>query len=1007
MGKRPHGAQSDGSVSTPHKAAVNASRHTPEKTMSTDKPRNANMVDMLTALVQSKGLSAELTAATKYCQGFLSTEMRWQAKGGRVALSTPTAVLERLKNTSGAFFGGALAMMDLDTRVKPMESLDTGRMRWGLGILQSGVKDAIHQVLGEVAVQAESIKDKDEDFSGLRRIERDTDVDCVLLAIYWSKDHPDMLQGLVSQCQDIVYVAQKVGQGLAQHIERFVRMEDEEKQRAVRGQSSWRKAVALKSIIELAGSQRNGRSDAALAAALLSERDSALGEKWGEDTCRRYLLVASKMDTTAQDIMVKWEFVFQRNTLLDSFTNMRAAATACHTSAQMVVLLETLFFEQACGIRKSVVAKSRGHSGDIVNMFRGILLRSTFYNYCRQIFPKLQDSIENFGTWAWYNAEYGMSETGLFEDIAGSDDDDDQDQDGQHEGDMRSRYMSKEKLHSLLSAVAKNKHESAFTSLAKATPVSGTQGNQDLNMSFESMRAVREKVEAVWRMYYQEFPQESAPQQGNDLPDATVQVPQDQAGVYAPASVRTSNNIQTNEEYTARLSQHLADCKRSELDAINDYVGQRVVIKVSEHDTDQIVSKLKSVRLLKESGRKVFILDTLTRDPLNWCNVKRAKRSFLTGAKVQMMFSQPGCDGGDTLAVVKNLYNQFCTQRGTDQLSEDIIVVLVPGNTTDSPENPTLATCWKSLKAVGHKFIGPKIGNVRMQPGELLQQIYTRGCWNRFPENHMVFTFQANPQAPQSAVRKKMKYLHDGGAPADTYFNVWPVPVLPLARMPKTPMSEHESIFADDTAQDSGAEDGAGGAAVDDLGENLIPFPREHHAKLTQEMIHVWDIDVGVVLMPGSGQSLLAFIMENKRAVGIAKNQAHKKFLLKNLTEAVKSLGLAHHNPPPRPPELAVWENSQARAGQTIHPPAPQLQAPSLAAPLSGSAPPPVAGFGAPKETAPSVSAFGFDALPAATSTTPPAGSDAPMTAKRLQAAMPKATPVTANLESFGNTPLR
>ena len=989
MGKRAlDSAGSPAPYVTPKKSAVKA-------TQDIASPLQLSSVDMGAILkdkVHYGNLINELSAATQYCISHLNSAQRWVPKGGRVATSTPTEVLERLNTTNGVQFGGALSMLDLEARVKTMESesLDLGRMRWGLDILATGAPEAVHKVLGAVAVQAEQINDKDEHFNRLLRIERDTDIDSVLLAIYWGRDHPNVLEGLVSQCQDIVFCAQRAGQGLELNITRFIRMDGEDSQRLVSGQSAWRKAMELKQIVELGGSRRDGRSDAALAAALICERDAGMGEKWGQDTCRRYLHVASRMDKTCQEIMVKWEFVFQRTTLVDPVTNMRAAATACHTSAQMVVLLETLFFEQTCRIRRVLVAKRGGQATDLVNLFRGILLRDIFYKYCRQIFPELEDSIKNYGKWAWYKAEYGVSESGLLEERADSEEDGDEDQTQEgHEGDMRSRYVSMEKLSSLMDAVAKNKHEAAFTALAKGTPMNGHTA-QELNMSFDSMRVIHDKVQVAFQTYQQEFPPkpEHAPPQGN-LPDATLQVPADQAGVYAPASVRTSKAIQNHEEYTAMASRYMAECRRVEAEALQDYVEQRIVFKVSAHETKALLTKLKAVRLLTEPGRKLFIYDALTRDPVNWKNLKKARRSCLTGAKVQMQLCQAGDDAGDTLAVVKNIYLEFSKSTCSDSLSENVIVALVPGNSTDSPENPTLATCWKSLKAIGHKFIGPKIGNVKPQQEELLQQIYTRGCWNRCPENHMVFTYQASPQGPNAAPRKKMRYLSDGGVHADTYFNTWPVPVLPLVHMPKTTMSEHESIFAEDTAQDSGdsgAEDGAGGAAEDDLGDNLIPFPREHHVKLTREMIHVWDIDVGVVLMPGSGQSLLAFILENKKAVAIAKNPAHKKFLMKNLTDAVKNLGLAQHNPPPKPTELAVWEKSQARDGPAT----------SLAAPLSASSPPPVAGFGAPTATAPSVSAFGHGALPA-----PHAGLDAPppMT--------PRATPVIADLEAFGNTPLR
>ena len=190
--------------------------------------------------------------------------------------------------------------------------------------------------------------------------------------------------------------------------------------------------------------------------------------------------------------------------------------------------------------------------------------------------------------------------------------------------------------------------------------------------------------------------------------------------------------------------------------------------------------------------------------------------------------------------------------------------MIVPGAASDNPNNDILNSAWRSLKALGKKHVGLKIGAVRLNATELMQQVYTRGCWNRTPDHHVVFTYQATPK--QTAGRKRMKYLMENQIFADTYFNVWPIPVVPIANMAKVTQAVHDEIFIEDHAQDSGAEDGSGTAVVQDLGDKMIPFPREMSDKLTRELIFVWELDTGVIFNPGSGFSLLAFILENKRA---------------------------------------------------------------------------------------------------------------------------------------------
>ena len=53
----------------------------------------------------------------------------------------------------------------------------------------------------------------------------------------------------------------------------------------------------------------------------------------------------------------------------------------------------------------------------------------------------------------------------------------------------------------------------------------------------------------------------------------------------------------------------------------------------------------------------MFIYDSLSQDPLNWAQLRRMTRSFLTGAKVAMVCSQAGKVGQDTLCAMKDVYH--------------------------------------------------------------------------------------------------------------------------------------------------------------------------------------------------------------------------------------------------------------------------------------------------------------------------------------------------------------
>ena len=178
---------------------------------------------------------------------------------------------------------------------------------------------------------------------------------------------------------------------------------------------------------------------------------------------------------------------------------------------------------------------------------------------------------------------------------------------------------------------------------------------------------------------------------------------------------------------------------------MSEFLRPLLLLIQCECETAPIEQRLKRIPFMSEPGRKLFAYDSMCREPVDWGAIKRHKRSHFAGAKVTMNLSSVGDEAGDTLAVLKNIYLSFRTERAQDHLSEDVVVCLTPGVTGDTPINETLQTAWKSLKALGNKHIGPKIGSIRVSQEDVLSQIYTRGAWNPAPQHHMVFTYQATP----------------------------------------------------------------------------------------------------------------------------------------------------------------------------------------------------------------------------------------------------------------------
>ena len=87
---------------------------------------------------------------------------------------------------------------------------------------------------------------------------------------------------------------------------------------------------------------------------------------------------------------------------------------------------------------------------------------------------------------------------------------------------------------------------------------------------------------------------------------------------------------------------------------------------------------------------------------------------------MNMICQQAGQANQDTLDTMKDIYLCYRTERQPDQLSEDIVAVIVPGVSGDTPKNDSLDVAWRSLKALGNKHVGPKIGLVQLNKTEFL-----------------------------------------------------------------------------------------------------------------------------------------------------------------------------------------------------------------------------------------------------------------------------------------------
>ena len=189
---------------------------------------------------------------------------------------------------------------------------------------------------------------------------------------------------------------------------------------------------------------------------------------------------------------------YGRSALLDSLDRMRSATTAAQTCEEMTVLASRTYWEQVCKIRTSLGQRSKASAGDCTALFRGLLLRHLFYQYVRQIFPKLNEMLVVYGTWKWYQLHYGMDEHGRLQQGAPASDDEDHGHDHGHDKDedgCQTRFESKRKLNVFMYHMVMGKHDQPFTHMARHTS-SAT----NLDLGCDGMKYVQQLISEIWAL---------------------------------------------------------------------------------------------------------------------------------------------------------------------------------------------------------------------------------------------------------------------------------------------------------------------------------------------------------------------------------------------------------------------------------------------------------------------------------------------------------------------------
>ena len=95
------------------------------------------------------------------------------------------------------------------------------------------------------------------------------------------------------------------------------------------------------------------------------------------------------------------------------------------------------------------------------------------------------------------------------------------------------------------------------------------------------------------------------------------------------------------------------------------------------------------------------------------------------------------------------------------------------------------------------------------------------------------------------------------------------------------------------------------------LDDKVVPFPFELDRVFVQEVIDLMGIKVGIFLEVGSGECLVASLIENIRCVAVFKSTDHKNSIFDRLASIVKNLRLVKLTLPPKPAALEAWERTK------------------------------------------------------------------------------------------------
>ena len=310
------------------------------------------------------------------------------------------------------------------------------------------------------------------------------------------------------------------------------------------------------------------------------------------------------------------------------------------------------------------------------------------------------------------------------------------------------------------------------------------------------------------------------------------------------------------------------------------------------------------------------------------------------------------------------VYSAVKTQ-GDDGVSEDVLMVMLPGPPPNIPTAKNLELVHKKMKAITPKLQTPKIGKIELERSDVVIRSKQHHAFTGVNDDHIVFSMEKKGCMHKAA----MAHLKGG----DIYFNRWPVPSIPFSQFLQVPKATADKMFVERDFRAVLVDDADVGeleqpATSDEIAlekkDLVIPYPKEHNMQLGLEVMNVFGAEVVITTTVGSGELFKAVLQKHKLGVGICKTANQKKQVMIKLKHFAKLMNLvSFKDAPVKSDELLRYEKNLQKNGDPATPPPkvpPVAPATPKAPPADGGAPPAALPIVSPP---PLLAGFGASAL--------------------------------------------